>query len=64
LPDWPAVIKAGEVLMLGGAFADGDRGLARIFHSWIEERSGSGVTRLVNIEPNETTHHRFFFDRL
>jgi hypothetical protein len=38
--------------------------LARIFHSCIEERSGSGVTRLVIIEPNETTHHRFFFDRL
>ena len=28
------------------------------------ETGGDGVTRLVIIEPNETAHHRFFFDRL
>ena len=40
------------------------RRLARIFHSRIEQRSGGGVRRLENIEPNETGTHRFFFDRL
>ncbi len=39
-------------------------GLARIFHSRIEQRSGGGVTRLEMIEPNETAIHRFFGDRL
>jgi hypothetical protein len=39
-------------------------GLARIFHSWNEQRSGEGVPRLELIEPNETAIHRFFWDRV
>ena len=38
--------------------------LARIIHSWIEQRSGEGVRRLDNIEPNENTTRRFFYNRL
>jgi hypothetical protein len=42
------------------AFNRGRFDLTRIFHRCLEQRSGRGVTRLVNIEPNETTTHRFF----
>jgi hypothetical protein len=39
-------------------------GLARIFHSGIEQRSGEGVKRLDITQPNENTAHRFFWNRL
>jgi hypothetical protein len=35
-------------------------GLARKIHSWIEQRSGEGVRRLENTEPNENATRRFF----
>ena len=38
--------------------------LARKFHTQIEQKSGGSVTRLVNIEPNASTTHRIFFDRV
>jgi hypothetical protein len=38
--------------------------LARIFHAWIEQRSGEGVIRLVSPSQNENTTHRFFWYRL
>ena len=38
--------------------------LARKSHNLIEQRSGEGVRRLDNIEPNENTTRRFFYDRL
>jgi len=38
--------------------------LTRIFHSWIEQRSGEGVKRVDITHPNENTAHRFFCDRL
>ena len=34
--------------------------LARKTHNWIEQRSGEGVRRLENTEPNESATHRFF----
>jgi hypothetical protein len=34
--------------------------LARKIHSWIEQRSGEGVRRLENTEPNENATRRFF----
>jgi hypothetical protein len=37
-----------------------DRLLARKIHSWIEQRSGEGVRRLENTEPNENATRRFF----
>ena len=38
--------------------------LARIFHSWIEQRSGECVRRLDITQPNEYATHRFFDYRL
>ena len=38
--------------------------LARIFHTWIEQRSDESVIRLVSPSHNENTTHRFFYDRL
>jgi len=38
--------------------------LTRIFHNWIEQRSGERVRRLEITQPNENATHRFFFDRL
>jgi transposase-like protein len=49
--------------LVGGTEPQGI-GLARIFHSGIEQRSGGGVRRLDFTEPNETATHRFFGDRL
>jgi hypothetical protein len=34
--------------------------LTRKIHSWIEQRSGEGVRRLENTEPNENATRRFF----
>lgn len=39
-------------------------GLARIFHSWIEQRGGEGVRRLEITKPNDNTTRRLFLDRL
>jgi len=41
-----------------------DDALARIFHTQIKQRSSEWVKRLEMIEPNESTTHRFFKDRL
>jgi hypothetical protein len=40
------------------------QGLARIFHSGIEQRSGESVRRLDITQPNENATHRFLYDRL
>jgi hypothetical protein len=52
-----------EILIEKPAYAVGEH-LTRIFHAWIEQRSGEGVIRLVSPSQNENTTHRFFWYRL
>ena len=38
--------------------------LARIFHKEVERRSGGSIIKVDITRPNESTHHRFFANRL
>jgi hypothetical protein len=59
-PACPTAQAAADAALIGSFLP----ALARIFHNWIEQRSGEGVRRLENTEPNENATRRFFCDRL